>query len=69
MLLFVSPGGASIMDAGGENYVFWFSRTEEKDAFLDAFSKNFDFVPQMFFLFSRKVEVPWPTQNPVAWGP
>ena len=36
------------MDAGGENFVFWFSRAQEY-AFLDAFSKLFVFVPQIFF--------------------
>ena len=47
MLYLVPPGGASIVDAGGENIMFWFLRTQE-NIFLDAFSKNFDFVPQIF---------------------
>ena len=38
-----------MVDAGGENFVFWFSRTQE-NAFLDTFTKNFAFVPQMFFV-------------------
>ena len=37
------------MDAGGENLVFSFSRAQGK-AFLDAFSKNFAFVQQVFFI-------------------
>ena len=48
-LYFVSPGGASMVDAGRENVVFWFSRTQEH-AFLDAFSKNFTFLPEIFFV-------------------
>ena len=38
-----------MVDAGGNNFVFWFSRTRE-NAFLDAFSKNFVFLPQMLFV-------------------
>ena len=53
-----SPGGSSMVDAGGENFVFWFSRTEE-NAILDMFSKNFAFVPRIFLL-SRKEEGAWP---------
>ena len=37
-----------MVDVGGENFVFWFSRTQE-NAFLDTFSKNFVSGPQMFF--------------------
>ena len=33
-----------MVDARGENFVFWFSRTQE-NAFLDEFSKNFVFEP------------------------
>ena len=45
----LSPGDASLVDAGGENFVFWFFSTQE-NAFQDEFSKNFAFVPQMFFV-------------------
>ena len=41
-----------MMDARGENLAFWFSRAQE-NAFLDAFSKEFVFVPQMFFVLYR----------------
>ena len=41
-----------MMVARGENLVFWFSRAQE-NAFLDAFSKEFVFVPQMFFVLYR----------------
>ena len=51
-------------DAGGKNFVFWFSRTQE-NASLDTFSKNFVLCHQCF-LFSRKVEGPWPTRLLVA---
>ena len=51
-----------MVDAGGENFVFWFSRTRE-DAFLGAFSNNFVFCHKCF-LFSRKMERPWPTRPP-----
>ena len=47
MLYLVSPGGTSVVDTGGKNFIFWFSRTQE-NAFLDAFSKGFDFVAQRF---------------------
>ena len=43
-----------MVDAGRESFVFWFFRTQE-NAFLDAFSKNFVFVPQIFFV-QQKVE-------------
>ena len=33
-----------MVDAGGENFAFRFSRTQE-NAFLGAFSKSFAFVP------------------------
>ena len=36
MLYLVSSGGASMMGAGEEIFVFWFSRTQEK-AFPDGF--------------------------------
>ena len=35
VLYLVFPGGASVVGAGGEIFVFWFSRTQEK-AFPDA---------------------------------
>ena len=38
-----------MVDVRGENFVFWFSRTQE-NAFLDAFLRNYVFVPQMFFV-------------------
>ena len=47
MLYIVSPEGASMAEAEVENFVFLFSRTQE-NAFLDAFSKKFVFVPQIF---------------------
>ena len=43
-----------MVDAGWENFVFRFSRTQE-NAFLEVFSKNFASRPQSFLL-SRKVE-------------
>ena len=39
-----------MMDAGGENYVFWFSTRAQENAFLDTFRKNFVFVSQMFLV-------------------
>ena len=48
ILNLVSPGGASTVDAGGENFILWFSRTQQY-TFLDAYSKDFIYVPQMFF--------------------
>ena len=50
------------MDAEGENFIFWLSRTQES-AFLDAFSKNL-FLCHASFLFSRKLEGPWSTWPP-----
>ena len=38
-----------MVDAGGEYFIFWLSRAQE-NVFLDAFSKNFVFVSQMFFV-------------------
>ena len=52
VLYLVSPEGASMVDAGGENFVFLFSRTQEK-AFLDTFSKKFVSVPQIFFCSAK----------------
>ena len=49
-----------MVGSGGENFVFWFSRSRE-NAFLCAFSKNFVFVLHMFLFFSRTVEGLWPT--------
>ena len=44
MIYLVSPEGASMVDAGGENFVFLFSRAE-KNVLLDVLLKNFDFMP------------------------
>ena len=44
-----------MVDAGGENFVFWFSRTQES-AFLDTISKNFVFVPQKSFVQQKSGE-------------
>ena len=63
VLYLVSPRGSSVVDAGGKNFVFWFSKTQE-NAFLDAFSKNFVLCRKRFW-FIRKVEGPWPE---VAWA-
>ena len=48
-----------MVDAGGNNFAFWFSRTQE-DAFLDTFSKNFVFVPQMFSCSAEQWRHPSP---------
>ena len=61
MLYFVSPGGASMVDAGGKNFVYWSSRTQE-NANLDAFSPNFVFVPQINCCSADKWRGPWPTR-------
>ena len=53
MLYLVPPGGASMVDAGGEYFIFWLSRAQE-NVFLDAFSKNFVFASQMFFCSAEK---------------
>ena len=42
-----------MVGAGWENFVLWFSGTQE-NTFLDAFSKNFVFVPQMLFCSAEK---------------
>ena len=57
-----------MVHAGGENFVFLFSRTQE-NAFLVASSKNL-FLCHKFFLWSRKVEGPWSTSPPppAAWA-
>ena len=47
-----------------ENFVFWFSRTQE-NATLDAFSKNFVFAPQMFFIQQKSGG---DMTHPVAWA-
>ena len=39
MLYLLSPGGVSLVDAGGGNYRIWFSRTQEI-AFLDKFLRS-----------------------------
>ena len=57
-----------MVDVGGENFVFWFYRTQEH-VFLDAFSKKLVFVQQMVFLFSRKVEESWPPGLPSCVDP
>ena len=49
ILYFVSAGEAAMVDAGGENLIFLFSMTQE-NAFLEVFSKNFVFAPQIFFV-------------------
>ena len=57
VLYLVSPGGASMVNARGENFMFWFSRTQKK-TFLDKFSKN-------LFLCHKHFVPPSP---PVAWA-
>ena len=49
-----------MVDAGGDNFVFWFSRNRE-NSFLDTLSKNFVFCLKCF-LFSRK----WRGRSPPA---
>ena len=49
VLYFVSPGATSMADAGVENFVIWFSGTQE-NAFLDTFSMNFAFVSRIFIV-------------------
>ena len=66
MLYLVSAGGVFVVDAGGENFIFWLSRTQE-NAILDTFSKNFVFVLQMFFV-QQKSGRPMYTRPPVAWA-
>ena len=53
-------------DAECENFVFWFSRTQE-NAFLDAFSNSFVPGPHMFFA-QQKMKGPWPTRPLVTWA-
>ena len=53
-----------MVDSGGGNCVFYFSRTQES-AFLDTFSKNFVFVPQMPFYLAEK----WRGHGPPAPPP
>ena len=53
VLYLVFPRGAPLVDAGGENFVYLFARTQE-NAFLDTFSKNFAFVPQLSFCSTKK---------------
>ena len=67
MLYIISPEGAPMVDTGGENFFSWFSRTQE-NAFLYAYSKKFVFC-HTCFLFSRKVEGPWPIRPPSYMGP
>ena len=52
-----------MVDDGGENFAFWFSKTREI-AFQDAFSNNFVIVPQ-----SRNIDGPWHTRPPRLRGP
>ena len=41
-----------MVDAAGENFIFWFSRTQE-NAFIYVFLQEFAFVPQMFFVHQK----------------
>ena len=65
VLYLESPGGASIVDAGGEIPSYGSSY-----AFLDAFSKNSVFVPQMSFVQQESVgAMAHPSSPPpVAWA-
>ena len=47
VLYLISPGGTSMVDAGGENFVFWFSRARE-NAFLGAFKQVLFFATTVF---------------------
>ena len=42
-----------MVDAGEENFLLSISRTQQ-NAFLDAFSKNFVFVPHIFFVQQKR---------------
>ena len=64
VLCLVSHGGASMVDAGREDFIFLFCRTQE-NVFLDTFSKNFVFVPQMFFVGPRNGGKAWPIHRKV----
>ena len=69
VLYLVPPRGASMADDGGENFVFWFSTTQ-KTALLDAFSKNFVFVPHMFLCSVEKCRGHGPAvPHPSCAGP
>ena len=68
MLYIVSPGGTSKVDAGGENFVFGFSRTRE-NAFLDGFSKNFVFFATNIFCLAEKWRGHGPPGLPGCVGP
>ena len=68
VLYFVSPRGAFMMDAPeGKNFVFWFSRTQ-KNVFLDMFAKIL-FLCHKCYLYSRKMERPWPLRPLRLRGP
>ena len=41
-----------MVDTTVENFVFWFSRTQE-NAFIYVFLQEFAFVPQMFFVHQK----------------
>ena len=53
MLYLVSPGGATMVDRGGENFIFWFATTHE-NAFQDTFFQRILFLYHKCFFVQRK---------------
>ena len=66
----VSPGGASIVGAEEENYVFWSSRTQE-NAILDALSKKFCFCATYDFFVQQisRGAMAHPAPRPCIFAP
>ena len=67
MLCIVSSEGASMVDAGGENFIFWVSRTRE-NAFLDAFQRSFFFATIFFAQQKNGGSMAHPSPPPVGWA-